>query len=66
MEKWLLNIPVKDENLTWIKRTLGWAFTLAGFVSLIFSFTPAGIWVFLSAAIVVIVVLFYCTSKAEQ
>ena len=66
MEKWMLNIPVKDENLTWVKRTLGWAFTLAGFVSLIFSFTPAGIWVLLSAAVVVIVVLFYCTSKAEQ
>ena len=66
LEKWMLNIPVKDENLTWVKRTLGWAFMIAGLVSLIFSFTPAGIWVFLSAAGIVVVVLFYCASKAEQ
>ena len=66
LEKWMLNIPVKDENLTWVKRTLGWAFMIAGLVSLIFSFTPAGIWVFLAATGVVVVVLFYCASKAEQ
>ena len=66
LEKWMLNIPVKDENLTWVKRTLGWAFMIAGLVSLIFSFTPAGIWVFLSAAGIVVVVCFYCASKAEQ
>ena len=66
LEKWMLNIPVKDENLTWVKRTLGWAFMIAGIVSLIFSFTPAGIWVFLAATGVVVVVLFYCASKAEQ
>ena len=66
LEKWMLNIPVKDKNLTWVKRTLGWAFMIAGLVSLIFSFTPAGIWVFLSTAGIVVVVLFYCASKAEQ
>ena len=66
LEKWMLNIPVKDENLTWVKRTLGWAFMIAGLVSLIFSFTPAGIWVFLAATGVVVVLLFYCASKAEQ
>ena len=66
LEKWMLNIPVKDENLTWVKRTLGWAFMIAGLVSLIFSFTPVGIWVFLAATGVVVVVLFYCASKAEQ
>lgn len=66
LEKWMLNIPVKDENLTWVKRTLGWAFMIAGLISLIFSFTPAGIWVFLAATGVVVVVLFYCASKAEQ
>ena len=66
LEKWMLNIPVKDENLTWVKRTLGWAFMIAGLVSLIFSFTPAGIWVFLAATGVVVVVVFYCASKAEQ
>ena len=66
LEKWMLNITVKDENLTWVKRTLGWAFMIAGLVSLIFSFTPAGIWVFLSTAGIVVVVLFYCASKAEQ
>lgn len=66
LEKWMLNIPVKDENLTWVKRTLGWAFMIAGLVSLIFSFTPAGIWVFLGATGVVVVVVFYCASKGEQ
>lgn len=66
LEKWMLNIPVKDENLTWVKRTLGWAFMIAGLVSLIFSFTLAGIWVFLGATGVVVVVVFYCASKAEQ
>ena len=66
LEKWMLNIPVKDENLTWVKRTLGWGFMIAGLVSLIFSFTPAGIWVFLGATGVVVVVVFYCASKAEQ
>ena len=66
LEKWMLNIPVKDENLTWVKRTLGWAFMIAGLISLIFSFTPAGIWVFLAATGVVVVLLFYCASKAEQ
>ena len=66
MEKWMLNIPIKDENLTWVKRTLGWTFTLAGVISLLFSFTPAGIWVFLGAAFIVTIILFYCASKAEQ
>ena len=66
LEKWMLNILVKDENLTWVKRTLGWVFMIAGLVSLIFSFTPAGIWVFLGATGVVVVVVFYCASKAEQ
>lgn len=66
LEKWMLNIPIKDENLTWVKRTLGRVFMIAGLVSLIFSFTPAGIWVFLGATGVVVVVVFYCASKAEQ
>ncbi len=66
LEKWMLNILVKDENLTWVKRTLGWVFMIAGLVSLIFSFTPAGIWVFLGATGVVVVVVFYCASRAEQ
>ena len=66
LEKWMLNIPVKDENLTWVKRTLGRFFMIAGLVSLIFSFTPAGIWVFLGATGVVAVVVFYCASKTEQ
>ena len=66
LEKWMLNVPVKDEKLTWVKRTLGWAFMIAGLISLIFSFTPIGIWIFLGAAGVILVMVFYCASKAEQ
>ena len=65
-EKWMFNVPVSDEKLPWLKRTIGWSFVADGIISLAFAFTSFGIWVFLGATLVVVVGIIYCASKAEN
>ena len=65
-EKWMLSIPVKEEKITAIKRTGGFAFVGAGLVGLAFSFTKIALWVFLSSVLVVVAITFYICAKLAE
>lgn len=63
-EKWMFNIPVKEENLTWLKRVFGWGFVITGILSFVFAFTSFGVWFFLGAVLILLIVTMICARKA--
>jgi len=46
-ENFLLNIKVKEENYTKVKRIIGWSFVIAGLLGMIMAFFKSGLWIFI-------------------
>ena len=47
-----MNIKVREEKYTKIKRIIGWSFVIAGFLGMIMAFFKFGLWAFLGIIVV--------------
>ena len=65
-ENFLLNIKVKEENYSKVKRIIGWSFVIAGLLGLVLAFFKFGLWIFLGIIVVLTIETIIVSVKAKS
>ena len=63
-ENWMMNIKIKEENYTKVKRILGWSFVIAGLLGFVLSFFKFGLWAFIAIIAVLAIETIIISVKA--